>query len=41
MGSNTNEGAGFVPYTPAGPGAAALFADTENIIACPVAKEIK
>jgi len=41
MGSNTNEGAGFVPYTPAGPGAATLFADTEGIIACPVAKEIK
>jgi hypothetical protein len=41
MGSNTNEGAGFVSYNSAGPGAATLFADTERIIACPVAKEIQ
>jgi hypothetical protein len=30
-----------VPYTPAGLSAATLFADTESIIACPVAKEIQ
>jgi hypothetical protein len=40
LGSNSNEGAGFVAYTPAGPGAAALFSTTESIIACPVAREI-
>jgi carboxylesterase type B len=41
IGSNTNEGAGFVPFTPAGPGAATLFNTTENIIACPVGSEVK
>ncbi|RDW77821.1 hypothetical protein BP6252_05874 [Coleophoma cylindrospora] len=39
-GSNSNEGAGFVPYTPDGPGTAALFAATESIIACGVAAEV-
>ncbi|KAG4440682.1 hypothetical protein IFR05_003828 [Cadophora sp. M221] len=41
LGSNTNEGAGFVPYTDSGPGEAALFATTQNIIACPLAVEVK
>ena len=40
MGSNTNEGAGFVPFTPNGPGAAVLYTTTQTIIACPVAAEI-
>lgn len=30
-----------MPFTPNGPGAAALFAATESIIACPVSSEIK
>jgi carboxylesterase type B len=37
-GSNTNEGAGFVPFTPDGPGAEVLYNTTQNIIACPVAE---
>ncbi|CZR66959.1 related to triacylglycerol lipase V precursor [Phialocephala subalpina] len=41
LGSNANEGAGFVSYTTNGPGAAALFATTESIIACPLAKEVR
>ncbi|RAK80879.1 carboxylesterase [Aspergillus fijiensis CBS 313.89] len=41
IGSNTNEGAGFVSFTPDGPGAATLFQLTESIIACPVAQEVK
>ena len=41
MGSNENEGAGFVPWSPTGPGADALFAATQNIIACPLAVEVK
>ncbi|KAB8204810.1 Alpha/Beta hydrolase protein [Aspergillus parasiticus] len=40
IGSNTNEGAGFVSYTPDGPGAAALATATK-IISCPVSKEVK
>ena len=40
-GSNANEGAGFVSYTPNGPGAATLFALTNAIIACPVSQEVK
>ncbi|KAK3096352.1 hypothetical protein LTR53_019352, partial [Teratosphaeriaceae sp. CCFEE 6253] len=39
-GSNANEGADFVPYTPEGPGAATLFNVTENVIACPIGKAI-
>ncbi|RAO67053.1 uncharacterized protein BHQ10_003065 [Talaromyces amestolkiae] len=41
IGSNTNEGAGFVSFTPNGPGATTLFSLTESIIACPVAAEVK
>ncbi|QSZ34459.1 hypothetical protein DSL72_006053 [Monilinia vaccinii-corymbosi] len=41
IGSNTNEGAGFLPFSEAGPGAAALFSATQNIIACPVAQEVR
>jgi hypothetical protein len=41
LGSNANEGAGFVSYTPDGPGADALFRLTESIIACPVSSEIR
>ncbi|RAL12687.1 carboxylesterase [Aspergillus homomorphus CBS 101889] len=41
IGSNANEGAGFVSFTPNGPGAATLFKLTESIIACPVAHEVK
>ncbi|KAJ5100308.1 hypothetical protein N7456_006360 [Penicillium angulare] len=41
IGSNTNEGAGFVTFTEDGPGAATLFNETESIIACPVAVEVK
>ncbi|KAL3427014.1 chlorogenic acid esterase precursor [Phlyctema vagabunda] len=41
LGSNTNEGAGFVSFTPNGPGAAALFAATQNIIACPLGREVR
>ncbi|RAK98860.1 carboxylesterase [Aspergillus ibericus CBS 121593] len=40
-GSNANEGAGFVSFTPNGPGEATLFNLTESIIACPVAEEVK
>lgn len=40
-GSNTNEGAGFVPYTPAGPGNATLVNTTLSIIACPVARDVQ
>ena len=40
IGSNTNEGAGFVSFTPDGPGAAALASATK-IISCPVGKEVK
>ncbi|PQE07358.1 chlorogenic acid esterase precursor protein [Rutstroemia sp. NJR-2017a WRK4] len=40
-GSNTNEGAGFVPYTPSGPGSSVLFNTTNNIIACPVAQNVR
>jgi len=39
-GSNTNEGAGFVPYTPSGPGNATLVNTTLSIIACPVARDV-
>ncbi|KAI5194626.1 chlorogenic acid esterase precursor [Aureobasidium subglaciale] len=39
-GSNTNEGAGFVPFTPAGPGNATLVNTTLSIIACPVARDV-
>lgn len=41
MGSNSNEGAGFVPWSPSGPGAAALYSATQSIIACPLAVEVK
>lgn len=41
IGSNSNEGAGFVPFTPSGPGADALFNSTMSTIACPVAEEAK
>ncbi|KAK4991545.1 hypothetical protein LTR50_001739 [Elasticomyces elasticus] len=40
LGSNANEGAGFVAFTPNGPGAAALHAITQRVIACPVALEV-
>ncbi|PYH98710.1 hypothetical protein BO71DRAFT_437980 [Aspergillus ellipticus CBS 707.79] len=40
-GSNTNEGAGFVSFTPTGPGSSTLFNLTESVIACPVAQEVK
>ncbi|KAJ5368843.1 uncharacterized protein N7496_008603 [Penicillium cataractarum] len=40
IGSNTNEGAGFVSFTPNGPGQAALDKATK-IISCPVAAEVK
>ncbi|RAL58668.1 hypothetical protein DID88_002974 [Monilinia fructigena] len=40
IGSNTNEGAGFVPFSEAGPGSEVLFSTTESIIACPVAQEV-
>lgn len=40
IGSNTNEGAGFVSFTPDGPGAATLASETK-IISCPVGKEVK
>lgn len=40
IGSNTNEGAGFVSFTPDGPGQAALDKATK-IISCPVAAEVK
>lgn len=40
IGSNTNEGAGFVSYTHDGPGAPALATATK-IISCPVNKEVK
>ncbi|KAG9525970.1 chlorogenic acid esterase precursor, partial [Aureobasidium melanogenum] len=39
-GSNTNEGAGFVPFTPSGPGNATLVSTTLSIIACPVARDV-
>ncbi|THY52826.1 chlorogenic acid esterase precursor [Aureobasidium pullulans] len=39
-GSNTNEGAGFVPFTPSGPGNANLVNTTLSIIACPVARDV-
>ncbi|KAG9959933.1 chlorogenic acid esterase precursor, partial [Aureobasidium melanogenum] len=39
-GSNTNEGAGFVPFTPSGPGHATLVNTTLSIIACPVARDV-
>ncbi|KAI4718785.1 chlorogenic acid esterase precursor [Aureobasidium sp. EXF-10727] len=39
-GSNTNEGAGFVPFTPSGPGNETLFKTTLSIIACPVAEDV-
>ncbi|CAC9895104.1 unnamed protein product [Aureobasidium pullulans] len=39
-GSNTNEGAGFVPFTPSGPGNATLVNTTLSIIACPVARDV-
>lgn len=38
-GSNLNEGAGFVSFTPEGPGAAVLENTTLSVIACPVADE--
>ncbi|KAK4565655.1 hypothetical protein LTR86_003503 [Recurvomyces mirabilis] len=41
FGSNANEGAGFVPYTPDGPGASALLDITNNVIACPSAAEVQ
>jgi carboxylesterase type B len=41
IGSNANEGAGFTSFTPNGPGSATLFNITENVIACPVASEVK
>ncbi|KAF4554546.1 Carboxylesterase-like protein 20 [Elsinoe fawcettii] len=41
IGSNTNEGAGFVAFTESGPGDTALKAATQNTIACPVAAEVK
>ncbi|KAK2629743.1 hypothetical protein QTJ16_000563 [Diplocarpon rosae] len=41
LGSNTNEGAGFVTYTPEGPGAETLLALTQSIIACPVARDVR
>ncbi|KAF8859456.1 carboxylesteras-like protein [Acephala macrosclerotiorum] len=41
MGSNTNEGAGFVTYTQNGPGAAVLFEVTQAYIACPLAAEVR
>ncbi|KAG4419835.1 hypothetical protein IFR04_007054 [Cadophora malorum] len=41
IGSNTNEGAGFVAYTDNGPDASTLFSTTQNIIACPVSVEVK
>ncbi|KAJ9667700.1 hypothetical protein H2201_002235 [Coniosporium apollinis] len=41
MGSNTNEGAGFVDFTPAGPGAATLFALTQSVIACRVSLGVR
>ncbi|BCS20354.1 uncharacterized protein APUU_20786A [Aspergillus puulaauensis] len=41
IGSNSNEGAGFVPFTPTGPGDEALFNSTMSTIACPVAEEAK
>jgi carboxylesterase type B len=41
LGSNRNEGAGFVPFTPDGPGAAALRMATLRTIACPVASYTK
>ncbi|KAJ5657386.1 chlorogenic acid esterase precursor [Penicillium longicatenatum] len=40
IGSNANEGAGFISFTPNGPGAAALASATK-IISCPVGKEVK
>ncbi|KAJ5668896.1 hypothetical protein N7462_009966 [Penicillium macrosclerotiorum] len=40
IGHNTNEGAGFVSFTPSGPGQAALDSATK-IISCPVAAEVK
>lgn len=40
IGSNTNEGAGFVSFTPNGPGQVALDKAT-RIISCPVAAEVK
>ncbi|KAJ5638169.1 chlorogenic acid esterase precursor [Penicillium lividum] len=40
IGSNTNEGAGFVSFTPNGPGASALASATK-IISCPVAEEVR
>ncbi|KAK6000000.1 hypothetical protein QM012_003988 [Aureobasidium pullulans] len=39
-GSNTNEGAGFVPFTSPGPGNATLVNTTLSIIACPVARDV-
>jgi len=41
MGTNANEGAGFVPWSPSGPGEAALFSATQSIIACPLAVEVR
>ncbi|KAE8368464.1 chlorogenic acid esterase precursor [Aspergillus caelatus] len=40
IGSNSNEGAGFVSFTPDGPGAEALATATK-IISCPVNQEVK
>ncbi|KAJ8060122.1 hypothetical protein OCU04_010474 [Sclerotinia nivalis] len=41
IGSTTNEGAGFLPVSENGPGEAALYAATQNVIACPVAQEVR
>ncbi|KAH9807844.1 carboxylesterase [Teratosphaeria destructans] len=41
FGSNANEGAGFVSYTPDGPGAATLYNITQSVIACPTGQEVK
>ncbi|KAF2764992.1 carboxylesterase [Teratosphaeria nubilosa] len=41
FGSNANEGAGFVSYTPNGPGAATLYNITQSIITCPTGQEVK
>lgn len=41
IGSNSNEGAGFVTFSEDGPGEAVLFATTQSIIACPVAQEVR
>lgn len=39
-GHNANEGAGFVPFTPNGPGAEVLYNTTMNIIGCSVAQNV-